>query len=103
MKTLSEIIDDAQDGLNPDYDDLRYAVVALSALIVFDFNALMQLAEREKAGKYNPAMFGIRYQAEHSFNRYKLALSMPPKQFVGTSHDMDTEGQREAFDNDSKI
>lgn len=91
MKTLSQIIDEVQDGQKPDYEDLRYAVVAILALRHFDSNALMKLYKREKEGKYRKEFFGLDYEVKESFRRYKTALEMPPKQYVGPSHDPDTE------------
>lgn len=91
MKTLSEIIDEVQDGGKPDYDDLRYAFVAVSALRHFDANAINKLYLREKDGKYKKELFGLEWAAKESFNRFKTALAVPPKQYVGVQHDPDTE------------
>lgn len=91
MKTLHEIIDEVDSGGRPDYDDLRYALIAMKALRHFDANAIMKLHQREKDGKYRPELFGLKYAAEESFRRFKAALGIPPKQYVGTSHDPDTE------------
>lgn len=91
MKTLNEILDEVCDGGRPDYEDLRYALVAMKALHNFDHKAIMNLWIRERDGKYNPKLFGLEWQVNESFNRFKTALNLPPKQYVGTSHDPDTE------------
>lgn len=91
MKTLGQIIDDVKDGAKPDYEDLRYAVIALDALRHFNWNSLHTLATREKAGKYRADLFGLQHAVEERFNQQKAAFAVPPKQYVGTSHDPDTE------------
>jgi hypothetical protein len=91
MKTLGAIIEEVKDGKRPDYEDLRYAVVALQALQCFDMRAITKLAQREKEGTYKAAMFGLQWEAEESFKRLKTALSMPPQEWVGPGHDPDTE------------
>lgn len=91
MKTLSEIIEETKDGGRPEYDDLRYALVAMCALHHFAFKSLTDLASRERAGKYKPTLFGLDYAARERFNQFKAALAIPPKQYVGASHDPDGE------------
>ena len=90
MKTLSQILDEVQDGKKPDYDDLRYALIAMKALHHFSSDAIRKLWQREKEGKYRKGLFGLEYQANEQFNRFKAALALPPKQYVGPSHDPDT-------------
>jgi hypothetical protein len=90
MKTLGEVIDEVKDGGRPDYEDLRYTVVALSALHTFSFKTILDLAAKEKAGKYRPA-FGLQFYAEERFKSFKAALAMPPKEYVGPSYDPDGE------------
>lgn len=91
MKTLSEIIDETKDGGRPEYDELRYALVAMCALHQFALKSLMDLASREREGKYKPALFGLDWASRERFNQFKAALNMPPKQYVGESHDPDGE------------
>lgn len=91
MKTLSEIIDETKDGGRPEYDDLRYALVAMCALHHFAFESLRKLAQQEREGKYKPALFGLDWHARERFNQFKAALNVPPKQYVGPQHDPDTE------------
>lgn len=91
MRTLSAIIDDVQDGIKPDYEELRYTVVALLALRHFDANAIRKLYQRERDGKYKPALFGLEWEAKESHERYRRALAVSPKDYVGPEHDPDTE------------
>lgn len=91
MKTLSEIIDETKDGGRPEYDDLRYALVAMCALHHFAFKNLNDLAQREREGKYKPTLFGLDYASRERFKQFKAALAMPPKEYVGVSHDPDSE------------
>lgn len=91
MKTLSEIIDEVDSGGRPEYDELRYALIAMKALHHFDSKAIRNLYQREKDGKYRPELFGLKYASEESFRRFKTALGIPPKQYVGPDHDPDTE------------
>lgn len=89
MKTLDEIIDAVRDGERPDYDDLRYAICALSALEVFDNTALMRLCEAERDGKKPFLVTSAQWQFEEHFNRRKRAGCKPPKEYVGWNNDPD--------------
>lgn len=91
MKTLGEIIDETKDGGRPDYDDLRYALIAMCALHHFAFKSLIDLAQREHEGKYKPNLFGLDWASRERFNQLKAAMAVPPKQYVGESHDPDSE------------
>ena len=91
MKTLREIVEQVSDGGKPDYDDLRYSVVALGALRGFDQRALMKLAEGKREGKKPILSYDAEHQLRESFNRAKNAFSKPPKEYVGSAHDPDKE------------
>ncbi len=91
MKTLGTIIEEVMDGLKPDYDDLRYALIAVNSLRHFDSNAIMKMWGKEKDGKYRHDLFGLEWEAKESHNRAHTALNLPPKQWVGSAHDPDTE------------
>jgi hypothetical protein len=80
MKTLFEIINEVKDGGRPEYEDLRYALIALDALAYFDKRALMGIQ-----GKGN---YTVDYVAE-SFARWKVAFDKPPKEYVGKNNDPD--------------
>lgn len=73
MRTLSEILEATKDGEKPEYDEIRYALLALESLSVMDNLALSRIAADEQEGK-KPHAF-IRY--EESFNRTKRALKKP--------------------------
>ncbi len=88
-KTLGTIMEEVMDGLKPEYDDLRYALIAMSSLRIFDSMALYKLWDKERNGKYNPKLFGLEWQANESHNRTKTAFGKPPKEWLGTNHDPD--------------
>ena len=91
MKTLGQIVEEVGNGGKPDYDDLRYAVVALGALRGFDQRALIKLAEGKREAKKPLLTYDAEHQANESLNRAKWAFSKPPKEYVGPEHDPDTE------------
>lgn len=84
--TLGEVIDAVKNGERPEYDDLRYAVCAMDALMTFDRWALQQLAGREGSKVFD---HGPMYQLEENFNRVKRAMAVPPKEYVGKNNDPD--------------
>jgi hypothetical protein len=91
MKTLSQIIEEVGDGGRPDYDDLRYALVAVNALRGFDQRALLNLVRGKREGKKPVLAYDPEYQANESFKRAANAFAKPPKEYVGPAHDPDTE------------
>lgn len=86
-KTLSEIIDEIRNGGKPDYEDMKYAVCALDALLTFDRMALSNLAEAEQNGKKPILTRSAKWQYKEYFNRTKRALEKPPKEWVGWNND----------------
>jgi hypothetical protein len=88
-RTLDEIIDAVRDGERPEYDDLRYAICALSALSVFDRQAFMKLAEAEREGKKPFLTTSAQWQWEEHFGRRKRAGEKAPKEYVGWNNDPD--------------
>lgn len=91
MKTLGEIIEETKDGGRPEYDELRYALVAMCALHHFAFSSLQKLAQRERDCKYNQHLFGLDWASRERLKQFQAALAMPPRQYVGESHDPDGE------------
>ena len=45
MKRLIDIVEDVKSNKRPDYEELRYAVLALSALNTFEHMAISKLIE----------------------------------------------------------
>jgi len=88
-KTLGEIIDAVRDGERPDYEDLRYAVCAMDALMTFDRMALSSLHQAEAEGQRRILTRSAIWQSEENYNRVKRALEKPPKEYVGWSNDPD--------------
>jgi hypothetical protein len=90
-KTLSEIIEDVKDGRKPDYDDLRYALLALAFLQTFDAQDILKVYdEADKADK-----FILKFLANENFNRRKRAMSVPPKDYIGNSFNPDNPDYQE--------
>ena len=87
MKTLDEIIESVRNGDRPEYEDLRYAICAMSALETFDRLAIMKLAEAEREGKKPVLTYSAQWQWEEHFNRRKKAGAKPPKEYVGWNND----------------
>lgn len=83
MMKLREIIELAKDGGKPEYADLLYAVLALSALHAFDRQDMLKVYSETDDKK----MFGLKWRAEESFKRSKKAMEVSPKDYVGWSHD----------------
>lgn len=89
MRSLQEIIDIIRDGGTAEYEELRYAVCAMDALLTFDSLALSRLAMAEYE-KENPVMSNsAMYQYEQMFSRNKTAMASSPKEWVGWNNDPD--------------
>ena len=86
-KTLSEIVNEVKSGNKPDYDDLKYAICALDALLTFEGSALTQLYKSEKENKRKLLSNSAVWQHEESFRRNKAAFNKPPKEWIGWSND----------------
>jgi len=85
MKTLREIIEAVKDGKKPEYDELRYALLALSFLHSLDSQYILKVYQKSTDDK----PFGLKFLAEESFNRSKRAYAIPPKEYVGDNWNPD--------------
>jgi hypothetical protein len=85
MRKLIDIIEDVKDGGKPDYEELRYSVIALDALLFFDHKNLLEITKDTKE-------IFLKLRQEESFRRFKMALDKPPKDFVGWNNDPDNPG-----------
>jgi len=90
MRTLFEIIEQIKSGGRPDYEELRYAIMALDALSTFDHMAMRKIAEREKEGKKPFLVSSAVFQHDEQFKRWKTALNSDPKKWCGESNDPDS-------------
>ena len=90
MEKLGDIINSVMAGEKPDYDDLRYAVCAMSNLMKFDEMALSALAEAEREGKRKILSYSAVSQYEYRFNRLKEAYAQMPKDWLGPDNDLDS-------------
>lgn len=86
MKTLFEIITEIKNGGKPDYDDLRYSVLALDALLYFDSKQIRDAASEFMAGKV-PKIQTPEFRYNESFRRNKAAFEKNPKEYVGWNND----------------
>ena len=90
MDTLGNIIDSAQSGEKPDYDDLRYAVCTLAALIMFDRMALGDLSRAEKENKKKILSYSAVYRYEEHLNMIRRAFAKSPRDWLGENNDPDS-------------
>jgi hypothetical protein len=81
-RSLGDIIDALKDGAPVDHDDLRYAVLALSALHYFAHASLIRLQEYPDS-----KVITLDSEIEEAFRRDKDAFATPPKAWVGWNND----------------
>ncbi len=77
MRTLFEIIEDVNEGKKPDYEEIRYALLAYQSMFVMDHSCLHEELLREKSS------------TELTFSMFKNALERSPKELVGWNNDPD--------------
>lgn len=89
MKTLFEIIEAVKDGERPEYDELRYALLAMDFLET-DLHQflLMDLYGKDKLQGWDKKRFEMKYE------QHQKALGIDPKTYVG-SFDPDFPGRQE--------
>ena len=87
MKKLIDIIEALKANENPDYEELRYAVLVLAALNTFDFMAISKLAEAEREKKKPFLAYSAEWQLKESFRRNKAAFGKSPKEWLGWNND----------------
>lgn len=90
MRTLGEIIELVKSGGRPEYEELRYALVAISLLGVKDSMAFGTLFTAERQGHSRGTKSSI-FQAERHHERWKEALNTDPKTWIGNDHDPDNQ------------
>ncbi len=79
MRTLAEILEEVEDGGCPEIEELRYAVLALNALIVLDGLALSRLVS-DKTLDHSRAF-------EDHVTRVSGARSTQPRRWLGWEND----------------
>lgn len=90
MRTLSEIIDSAQDGQRPTEEECYWAMLCLAAL----YNrSLMKLFKLSTAVKNDDPKLKLRADlyATSAFDSNKSAMNVTPQHYLGPSHDPATE------------
>lgn len=80
MRILSEIIEDVKAGGKPEYDELRFALLA--------YNALLFFADRDVRRLSEPTVSELikKLTNEENFNRHKKALEKDPKVYIGNDN-----------------
>lgn len=82
VKTLAEIITECKDGKMPEYDELRYAVVALDILLAQTNRDLRQASSLKSE-------FLRRFALQRSDEVKHIAYNNPPKEWLGEMYDPD--------------
>ena len=85
MRTLYEIIEDVQDGKKPEYEEIRYALLAYRSMFVMDHRNLRE----ELMGEKPSPDFVKKMRADNSFAMFKGAMNKSPKEWVGWGNDPD--------------
>lgn len=83
MRTTSEIIELAQDGEKPEYDELLYALLAVNFLSIMDKNKLYEnlLADPPKKLEFRKLF------AQNTYDAWRSLLNQSPKNFLGNEND----------------
>lgn len=82
MRTLGDIIEAVKDNEAATTEELRYSVLALSALHYFARASVQRLHEHPNSKIITP-----QGEFEDGWNRDKAALAKDPKSFVGWNND----------------
>lgn len=85
MRNLIDIVEDVKDGKKPDYEELRYALLAYVFMFNIDHRQLREELTREE----NQPKFLKDMRLKSSFDMYKNALNTPPKKWLGWANDPD--------------
>jgi len=78
MKTLLEIIEEVKDGKKPEYDELRYAMLALDYLHTDYTMFLNDMYGKNKLQGFDKMKY------EQKYKQRQTAFSLEPKKYVGS-------------------
>lgn len=85
MRTLSAIVEEVKSGGKPDYEELRYSLLAYVSMFNIEHRQLREELMRDKPlPQFLRAM-----KVDNSFNMYKGALNRDPKEWLGWQNDPD--------------
>ncbi len=87
MNNLQDIIGLIKEGRTPDYEELRYSVLALNSLLFFESRAIIALSRAQKEKKQPVLSNNPTWQEEESFERRKRVMLMPPNEYIGWDND----------------
>lgn len=89
MRTLYEIVEAVKDGELPEYDEIRYALLATDFLLTdLDQFVLMSLYGKGKLDGWDKKRYEMKYEQR------RKALNIDPKTYVG-SFDPDAPGRQQ--------
>jgi hypothetical protein len=80
VRTLYEIIEMVKSNQNPEYEELFYTVLVYNALHYQDHRRVRELDK-------NKPEWMFENEKSYSFNDYKKALNMSPKEWIGCRDD----------------
>jgi len=83
VRNLSEIIEECKTNGRPEYDELRYSVIALVSMLNMDHKNLHEELMREKP----LSDFLKKMKSDNSHNMYRNALNKSPKDWLGWNND----------------
>jgi cytochrome P450 len=79
MRNLIDIVEEVKDGGKPDYEELRYALLAYNSMLFFDHkNLIEELLKEPRSQKFIREL-----KAKNSDNMYRNALNKSPKEYIG--------------------
>lgn len=85
MRNLGQIVEDVKDGKKPDYEELRYALLAYVSMFNIEHRQLREELLRDKP----QPQFLRDMKLKNSFDMYKGALNKSPKEWLGWANDPD--------------
>lgn len=88
-KSLDQILQETRTGGRPEYDELRYALLAMEALFTFASRGISNLALAQHENKAPLLVYSAAFQHDENRRRLGAALSKPPKEWLGPNHDPD--------------
>jgi cytochrome P450 len=84
MRNLIDIVEEVKDGGQPDYEELRYALLVYNSMLFLDHkNLIEELLKEPRSQKFIREL-----KAKNSDDMYRNALNKSPKEYIG-SYDPD--------------
>lgn len=96
--TLFEIVEVVKDGKKPEYEDLKYALLAYVSMFNIEHRQLHEELMRDKP----QPQFLRDMKLKNSFDMYKGVLNKNPKEWLGWDNDPDNPNYQRLRDAGSK-